>query len=502
MAADSGRIQVSHAAQVCTICKARKKKCDKALPRCGFCARNGIECRYKALPPRQRNYIAIAQGSSNPSFNSSAGSQYTISPEPAASETTLYLQVHNLIRSTGQFVDDITAYYFKSVHRYLPFISRTRFQSSLITLGSAPSTDFSTLLLSICLVTSSPKLTGDATKSKSLYLAAKSIFAQVQGLHPCSVYTIQAGLLLALYEYIVRRPDEAFTSIAGCARMAYAARIHIRKPSLPDSPDSTNIKQGVGADIDLESEEAANTWWALIICERAFVHEIMTPEQPLITRIPGGDVELPTEPALLEHSTPGGPEPTSHLTVSSLKNVTVGAFGRVAQAAWLHNEILKASDISSPDSRLRKLQSLDSDLQALLVTIMQGCDGRGGFLCQTIAATIRSLFTLHWRILDEPTNSIKDQPVEEWRKRSKIALDTATKLVLDVAESNDALNPGIYPFSSISLGYSYMIQAALTHIYGKPGWKDDDWLSSAEQQLRSTLSQYNRYWNVETPIGR
>ncbi|KAJ3533842.1 hypothetical protein NM208_g7800 [Fusarium decemcellulare] len=501
MAADSGRIQASHAAQVCIICKARKKKCDKALPRCGFCARNGIECRYKALPPRQRNYIAIAQGSSNPSFPSSSSSLYTISPEPAASETTLYLQIHNLIRSTGQFVDDVTAYYFKSVHRYLPFISRTRFQSSLITLGSTPSAEFSALLLSICLVTSSPKLTGDVTKTKSLYLAAKSIFAQVQGPHPPSVCLIQAGLLLALYEYIARRPDEAFTSIAGCARMAYAARIHVRKPSLPDSPDSTNMKQGTGADVDLEYEEAANTWWALIICERAFFHELTTPEQPLITRILGGDVELPTEPAFLEQSSLGGSEPKSHLTISSLKSAEVGAFGRVAQAAWLHDEILKASDISSPDSRLRMLQSLDSDLQALLVAIMQLYDGRGSVLCQTIAATIRSLFTLHWRILDEPTNNIKDQPAEEWRKRSQIALGTATKLVLDVAESNCALNPGVYPFSSISLGYSYMIQAALTHIYGKPGWKDDDWLSSAEQQLRSTLSQYNRYWNVETPIG-
>ncbi len=39
MAADGGRqlANDSHAPQVCLTCKARKKKCDKALPRCGYC---------------------------------------------------------------------------------------------------------------------------------------------------------------------------------------------------------------------------------------------------------------------------------------------------------------------------------------------------------------------------------------------------------------------------------------------------------------------------------
>jgi hypothetical protein len=204
---------------------------------------------------------------------------HTIPSEPTASEASLYLHAHDLIRATGQFVDDISARYFQGLHRYLPVISRTRFHGSLITPGATPSAGFSVLLLSICLATTSPKLgwrTGDATNPRpvdrrSLHLATKSFFAQVQALFPPSVPLIQAGLLLAVYEYAQGRPDEAFVSIASCARMAYAARIHLcnrpspQPPGSPRAAPTTDTHTNTGLQLQAE---AANTWWGIIICER------------------------------------------------------------------------------------------------------------------------------------------------------------------------------------------------------------------------------------------
>ena len=187
--------------------------------------------------------------------------------EPAALEDSIYRQVHQIIRETGQFVDDITARYFQGFHCYLPIISRTRFHRNLITLGTTPCGGFSVLLLSICLITSSPKL-GRRTRSannprpadtQALHLATKSLFSRVQGASPASVPLIQAGILLAVYEYAHGRPDEAFTSIASCARMGYAARMHASNP-----PSSNHID----TDAYLQAEEIANTWWGIIICER------------------------------------------------------------------------------------------------------------------------------------------------------------------------------------------------------------------------------------------
>jgi len=185
----------------------------------------------------------------------------------------VYLEVHGIIRATGQFVDDISARYFQAFHRHLPVISRTRFYNSLITLGAAPAADFSVLLLTICLITHAPALgyqSGHgATRSveqQSLYLTARSLFAQVQVSCSPSVRLIQAGLLLAVYEYTHGRPDDAFVTIASSARMAYAARIHARDRHQTQMTDTA----GHNADTDLllQAEEAANTWWGIVICER------------------------------------------------------------------------------------------------------------------------------------------------------------------------------------------------------------------------------------------
>jgi hypothetical protein len=170
-------------------------------------------------------------------------------------------------------VGDISARYFQHFHRHLPVISRTRFYNNLITLGATPAADFSVLLLAICLVTRAPALGYEsghgATRSveqQSLYLTARSLFAQVQVSCSPSVPLIQAGLLLAVYEYTHGRPDDAFMTIAGSARMAYAARIHARDRH---QTQMTHIA-GHNADTDLllQAEEAANTWWGIVICER------------------------------------------------------------------------------------------------------------------------------------------------------------------------------------------------------------------------------------------
>ena len=185
----------------------------------------------------------------------------------------MYLEVHGIIRATGQFVDDITARYFQGFHRHLPIISRTRFHNNLITLGTAPAADFSVLLLTICLITHAPALGYESrhgadppVEQQSLHPTARPPFAQVQV--PCSpsVPLIQASLLLAVYEYTQGRPDDAFVTIAGSARIAYTARIHTRNCHQPQVTHKTDRDTGV--DLLLQTEEAANTWWGIIIYER------------------------------------------------------------------------------------------------------------------------------------------------------------------------------------------------------------------------------------------
>lgn len=160
-------------------------------------------------------------------------------------------------------MDDITALYFQTFHHHIPIVCRPRFQNNLIASRVGPRADIAVLLLSISLITSlqSPNVTSadqgsPMTNRQSLYLATKALLAQVQGSSAPSIHSIQANLLLAIFEYAGGRPDTAFITVTGCARMAYAARLH----------DLNHL--GMDSAIPLELQEARNTWWGVVTYER------------------------------------------------------------------------------------------------------------------------------------------------------------------------------------------------------------------------------------------
>ncbi|KAK7754459.1 hypothetical protein SLS62_003479 [Diatrype stigma] len=536
---DGGRSQgpqppPTRAAQVCANCKARKKKCNKALPKCGYCFRKGQSCCYETIrPQRPRDHafpaLGLGHGSNGNTLLSPYTKAYPAVDPAAASEASLYLEVHRLICETGQSVDDLSARYFQGIHQFLPFVSRARFHDSIsssssVTLMGAgatptPPAGFSVLLLSICLITL-PLSEGAARQQESLYLTAKSLLAQAQVLFgpPPSVSLVQAGLLLAVYEYTHGRPGEALVSIAGCARMAYAARIHhmrrrdrgLAPRMLPEggTPRTRSAAVaaagGIGADLRLEAEEAANTWWAIVICERLFFCEATVCDQPLVTVFPSGDAWLPVEPEILNKgiedtsADPGSVPYYVPVPVSSLSCVDVRGFGRAAQAACLLDKILKGFNIPNLGARLLHLQGLDAALQVFLGLLLKQCEGEDGVFCEALTITIRSLYTLHWHILSQASQAINASSEsqlqeEEWYRGSRMALDAVTNMVIDIVDSHMAKDKGDRHLCvTLAPTYSYIVRAALRYVQEKKmRWQDDgnddNWPVHAEERLRIGL---------------
>lgn len=82
-------------------------------------------------------------------------------------------------------------------------------------------------------------------------------------------------------------------------------------------------------------------------------------------------------------------------TISSLDLPEIGGFGRLAQAAFLLDEVLKALQIEDIDSRLVNLDAIDAALQKYLAVVMRQChEALGGFYCGAIALAIRSVHRL------------------------------------------------------------------------------------------------------------
>ena len=180
--------------------------------------------------------------------------------EPTTPDGVVHLQVCRTIWAYGKFVDEISVKYFQGVHRWLPVISRHRFNERLLNTQLQSKVDFSVLLLTMCLITShsgwgSPNKHID---EESLYMTTKLLFAHAQSLVPSSINLIQAGLLIATYEYAHGLSNAAYISIGACARMAFAVALHERSGPQGLSNDQPCIKE----------EEERNLWWGIVICER------------------------------------------------------------------------------------------------------------------------------------------------------------------------------------------------------------------------------------------
>lgn len=180
--------------------------------------------------------------------------------QPTSVESTLYLQVLQIIRTTNQSVNDIITNFFRGIYLSVPIISRPRLHRYLDNSGEPPPACFSILLLSICLITYHPGPTQQSPHSPSqptLYLATKALFAQVQASTPPTLSLIQAGILIATYEYAIGKANDAFTSIGMCTRMGYVARLHLAEPI-----------QGMEAEETLRVEEETCVWSVIMIYER------------------------------------------------------------------------------------------------------------------------------------------------------------------------------------------------------------------------------------------
>jgi hypothetical protein len=179
--------------------------------------------------------------------------------ELATTHSTIHSQVCHIIRADGRYIDDITSKYFKGVHRWLPIISKKRFNGRLKNFQTLPTADFSILLLTMGLITQHPSK--DLEKERDLevlYLATKTLFTQVQSFIPSSLYIIQAGVILATYEHAHAMIEASYVTIGTTARMAFAIGLHNRQCS-------DELK---GTDAWFEDEEALSTWWGLVICDR------------------------------------------------------------------------------------------------------------------------------------------------------------------------------------------------------------------------------------------
>ncbi|KAL2869620.1 uncharacterized protein BJX67DRAFT_333816 [Aspergillus lucknowensis] len=457
------------AANVCVNCKVRKKKCDKALPSCSYCNRKGRRCHYQSPRPvfhdrnavgrdaflPQRGAFRLANAShTNPIIGSTLllvdvlplGSLAPTLLNETTIEDTLYAQAQRILGATGQYFDEISVHYFRTKHSFVPILSRRHFHNSLVSFATSRA-DFAILLLSMCLFSYRPS-PDRSIDIGTLYLSVRSLFLHAQALCKSSLRLVQAGVLLAFYEYSNGKPEQALITIGGCVRMAHAAGLKYPS-SLPKGSSTENDEQMGQID-----DEQTNTWWVILIYERIFLCETPVVDQRVVS-------VMPEDGSYLATST-GPPQQPFH---------------QAARAAWLLYEVRRALLGSDWSMHFEKL---DKELQLFLAGMVKEPLGASSAPCWPVSIVIRALFLLHGHILDHTRCS-------ELSRKSQTALDTVTRMVLDIVDMQMQLPADqleTHPPSCV-----YMVRAAQKHLR-KGAARTLDEQRDANLRLQTVLNRF------------
>jgi len=159
----------------------------------------------------------------------------------------------------------IATFYFTTIHRWLPIVSKRGFFTCLLNPLAERRTELILLGLCMKLCTNSPSA-GDGdndTTVLTLYSAAKRLYSETEASGPLSVHILQAGLLIAFYEMSQAIYPAAYLTVGACAR--YGLVLGIDKFSM-----SAELEGDRGPSLGSwdEVEEMRRLWWAVLSFDR------------------------------------------------------------------------------------------------------------------------------------------------------------------------------------------------------------------------------------------
>lgn len=151
--------------------------------------------------------------------------------------------------------ETITTGFFASTHIWMPIISRKRFYEHIASSVSGQlRSDYALLLLCMKSITWSPH---DQDPRSLTYLSAKSFYLELEIGGIFSIQVLQAGILIALFEFGHALYPSAVVSIEACARYGRNLDINWDAACCSKPPFSW-----------VELEEQNRVWWAVVMLDR------------------------------------------------------------------------------------------------------------------------------------------------------------------------------------------------------------------------------------------
>lgn len=165
-------------------------------------------------------------------------------------------RVLDLLSRDKMDINHFSCIFFNNICCRLPLVNRRQYFSRLNSMRSSPNAHFSLLVLCMALVTRPALKSKEGNPPGNLYYTAKSFHSVLSSTGNTSLELLQAGLLIAFYEYCQALFEAARLSIWACAIMG--SSIGIERTLKENLFDGTVEK----------AEVARCVWWGTFILER------------------------------------------------------------------------------------------------------------------------------------------------------------------------------------------------------------------------------------------
>jgi len=239
-------------------------------------------------------------------------------------------------------------------------------------------------LLFLAMKLSCSEVPQDTSPSTQLYQDVKSFYSYVEARNGFSAHTLQALLLIALYEMGHGIYPAAYLTVGNAARLGYAMGVHSPKAPQILPPCMTWTEQ----------EERRRIWWGIVILDR-FI-SIENRGKVLATTDPGLEMHLPTDDEAWDR---GEMLVAAPLLLSTSPSTKVSAFARTCQAAHLLGKVVRHIDDSTllPEHKFADALQLQRTVRAfadvLIVEVFEPFTALASFT--SMAMTLSALLTLY-----------------------------------------------------------------------------------------------------------
>ncbi|KAL7960841.1 hypothetical protein V8C34DRAFT_312455 [Trichoderma compactum] len=402
MTSSSGEEAPANYARVaCDPCRKGKRRCDRTVPRCALCARKGAQCVYL---PRRRSRQIRPEGRSATANTLSSSSATVSRPDSqldhripqstsivtpvtpvtpatsneAATATAIYFIAPQIFRQAqlelpwihpsipadiSPFGNDpsrirnIAYTFFDSIHWWMPLISKKGFFAHLLNPLSQRRSELSLLIICMQLYCARDLNPGTgALDVTALYHNAKRLHFEMEAAGVLSLRVLQAGILIALYEFGQAIYPVAYLTVGACARYGTAIGVNNlgeESPSEYRSPRSMS-----------EVDERRRAWWTILFLDRFM--NISNPNRPLATRNPTFDDLLPVDDKLWDDGTA---KPSDAFSISQGFSLKMGMFSRLGQATYMLSQALDlvcTDNHQDPMERDQQIAQLRRTVHALI----------------------------------------------------------------------------------------------------------------------------------------